>query len=131
MSWKIVFPVFAAFLAVVGCGLLVGGRRAADVNSEGVQNALSFAVRQHNKATNDQFLVDVVRVLKAETQVVSGVNYFITVMMGRTQCKKTNQEPVCAMQEEPEMARQYICTFTVYNVPWTRTISLTEQTCTI
>lgn len=50
-------------------GRLLGGLMEADVNEEGVQEALSFAVSEFNKRSNDAYQSRVVRVVRARKQV--------------------------------------------------------------
>ncbi|XP_051283611.1 cystatin C (amyloid angiopathy and cerebral hemorrhage) [Dicentrarchus labrax] len=128
MMWKAVFPVLAAVLAV-GLGALVGGFRDADVNDEGVQNALNFAVVEHNKGSNDMYLSQVAQVVKVQTQVVAGTKYVITVKMGKTPCRKDQAEEVCTVHQDPEMARPYQCTFTVWSRPWLSDIRVISEKC--
>lgn len=52
---------------------LVGGLAEADVNEEGVQQALNFALSEYNKASNDAFHSRAMRVVRARKQVRSGV----------------------------------------------------------
>uniref|UniRef100_A0A669F8A1 Cystatin domain-containing protein n=1 Tax=Oreochromis niloticus TaxID=8128 RepID=A0A669F8A1_ORENI len=59
----VALTVLAAVLAV-GYGAMVGGFRDADVNDEGVQNALHFAVVQHNRGSNNMYLSQVAEVIK-------------------------------------------------------------------
>lgn len=48
---------------------LLGGLEDADVNEEGVQQALSFALSEYNKASNDAFHSRAMRVVRARKQV--------------------------------------------------------------
>lgn len=50
---------------------LLGGLWDADVNEEGVQQALSFAMSEYNKASNDAFHSRAVQVVRAQKQVRS------------------------------------------------------------
>lgn len=68
MMWKMLFPVLAAVFAV-GLGAMVGGYQDLDVNDEGAQNALNFAVVEHNRRSNDLFLSQVAEVVKVQRQV--------------------------------------------------------------
>ncbi|KAF5901415.1 cystatin-like, partial [Clarias magur] len=101
---KVVALLLAVFLAVGSAGL-VGGAREVDKDREDVQDALKFAVTQHNKASNDAFLSQVSRVIKAQTQVVSGTNYIFNVEMVRTNCKKGGLENECAAHSDPNLAK--------------------------
>ncbi|XP_034082872.1 cystatin C (amyloid angiopathy and cerebral hemorrhage) isoform X1 [Gymnodraco acuticeps] len=67
MMWKIVLPVLAAVFAV-GSSTMVGGYINIDVNDEGAQNALNFAVVEHNKQSNNMFLSQVAEVVGVKRQ---------------------------------------------------------------
>lgn len=126
--WKIVFTILTTVFAV-GLGAMVGGFRDADVNDERVQNALNFAVVQHNRGTNDLYLSQVAEVLRAQTQVVAGIKYLITVKMAKTPCRKGSTNEVCAIHEDEEKARPYVCVFTVVSRPWENDIRLVKEEC--
>ncbi|NP_001187957.1 cystatin precursor [Ictalurus punctatus] len=128
MLMKVVAPLLAVFLALASAGLL-GGPVDVDINREDVQNALQFAVSEHNKASNDAFVSQVSRVIKAQTQVVSGVNYIFTVELVRTACRKGGVEKVCPTLKNPDPAVSHECRLKVWNQPWTGTIKLVENTC--
>ncbi|XP_070696960.1 cystatin C (amyloid angiopathy and cerebral hemorrhage) [Pempheris klunzingeri] len=124
--WKSVFPVLAAVLAVGLCGI-IGGPQDIDVTDEGAQNALNFAVTQHNRGSNDLYLSQVAEVVKVQRQVVSGMKYIITVKMAKTPCRKGSINEVCAIHQDQEMARPYQCTFTVWSRPWLDDIRVDEK----
>ncbi|XP_075933047.1 cystatin C (amyloid angiopathy and cerebral hemorrhage) [Anarhichas minor] len=129
MLWKIVLPVLAAVFAVESGASMVGGFRDIDPNEEGARNALNFAVVQHNRGSNDMYLSQVAEVVKAQSQVVAGMKYVITVRMAKTPCRKDGANDVCAIHEDPAQAQPYLCTFTVWSRPWLSDITLLKQTC--
>ncbi|CAJ1067728.1 cystatin-like [Xyrichtys novacula] len=128
MKWNIVLPVLAAVLSV-GFASLVGGPQDVDVNDEGAQNALSFAVNEHNKRSNALFLTRPMEVIRVQRQVVAGLLYTMTVRMGKTPCRKNNASDACAVHDDPEKAQAYQCVFKVWSKPWQNEIKLTEETC--
>lgn len=68
--WKASIVVLAALVAVAASvGMMVGAPQKIDVNDERVQNALNFAVGEHNKRSNDAFLRGVDEALEATRQV--------------------------------------------------------------
>ncbi|XP_029963070.1 cystatin C (amyloid angiopathy and cerebral hemorrhage) [Salarias fasciatus] len=125
--WKAVFFVLAAVLAV-GFGGLAGGFRNIDVNDEGVQNALNFAVLHYNRGLNAMYRRDAVETVKARAQVVSGMNYEITVKMAETTCRKESTSETCPVIDSHQ-PRNYTCVFTVWSQPWMSIIELTKQKC--
>uniref|UniRef100_A0A673BQN0 Cystatin-C-like n=1 Tax=Sphaeramia orbicularis TaxID=375764 RepID=A0A673BQN0_9TELE len=107
--------------------LMPGGRMDVDVNDPGVQNAVNFAVVQHNRGTNDMYLHQAAEVVKAQRQVVAGMKYIITVKMAKTNCRKDRPNEVCAIHENPE--NPYQCEFTVWSRPWENFLQLVETKC--
>lgn len=74
--WKIVFSVLAAVFAVGYAGMMPGGFQDADPTSPSVQNALNFAVVKHNLRSNNLFVSQAIRVVKARSQVSNVFLFF-------------------------------------------------------
>ncbi|XP_019783122.2 cystatin-C [Tursiops truncatus] len=109
---------------------LVGGLMEADVNEKGVQEAVSFAITEYNKQSNDAYQSRAVRVVRAFKQVVSGMNYFLDVEIGRTTCTKSQDNlDNCPFHDQPQLKKQKLCNFHVHVVPWLNTISLMNFSC--
>ncbi|XP_057559954.1 cystatin-C-like [Hippopotamus amphibius kiboko] len=109
---------------------LVGGLMEADVNEQGVQEALSFAITEFNKQSNDIYHSRALNVVRARKQVVAGINYFLDVEIGRTTCTKS--QPIldkCPLNNDPHLKTKQLCTFQVYVVPWMNTMSLVKSDC--
>lgn len=68
MYFKMIVPFFAVILTVASAGL-TGAPMDADMNDEGVQNALQFAVAHYNRQSNDAFVHQVSEVIKVQKQV--------------------------------------------------------------
>ncbi|XP_060895401.1 cystatin-like [Labrus mixtus] len=135
MMWKLVFLVLGALFSVgVGAGGVVGGRDEIDLNQDvEARELLKSAVEEHNKKSNDMYYTMPQEVIMAEKQVVQGVKYFFTVNMGRTQCLKVdakdNGNGLCVVHTDPDEAKPYQCSFTVWVRPWTSTGKQFMQTC--
>ncbi|XP_027021709.1 cystatin-like [Tachysurus fulvidraco] len=129
MFVKFVATLLAVFLTVANAGL-DGAPENADINSPEVQNALSFAVAQYNSESDSIYIQKVVKVIKAQVQVVSGVNYIFTVEMANTSCKKEKPEETCAINSDPDLAKSHECKLTVWSQPWMMdSMKLIENTC--
>ncbi|XP_035984571.1 cystatin-C [Fundulus heteroclitus] len=128
MTWKIVFALLSALLAVEA-DMMVGGFRDIDVNNEGVQNALNFAVVQHNRKSNDVYLRQVAQVVKAQVQVVAGLKYVLTVNLEKTSCRKDRANEQCDAQRKSADAQPYQCKFTVWDRPWMNDIRVIDEKC--
>ncbi|RWS22419.1 hypothetical protein B4U80_05788 [Leptotrombidium deliense] len=60
-----------------------------DVTDGNKKNELvKFSVVHYNERSNSYFVKNVVRVVDAKQQVVSGINYRLTIELGTTQCKR-------------------------------------------
>ncbi|CAM4726112.1 hypothetical protein PO909_019590 [Leuciscus waleckii] len=128
MYLKMIVASLAVILAVASAGL-VGGPVDSDMNDEGAQNALQFAMAQFNRQSNDAFVRQVSEVVKVQTQVVSGLKYIFTVKVGRTSCRKGGDETMCAIHEDPAIADVTECKIAVWSQPWLKSIKVVENTC--
>ncbi|XP_063048372.1 cystatin-like [Engraulis encrasicolus] len=128
--WKTLLLILPAAFALSNAAM-VGGPADADINEEGVQNALQYAVVEHNKGTNDMYISKVANVVKVQKQVVAGMKYIFTVEMGRTPCKKGGVELNCEVHTDLELAKPYTCTFEVWSRPWVKVngIKLVKNQC--
>ena len=108
----------------------VGGTSDADVNEEGVQQALNFALSEYNKASNDAYHSRAMRVVRARKQVVAGMNYFLEVEIGRTRCTKSQPNlDSCPFHDQPHLMRKTLCSFQIYTVPWLGKTTLVKSSC--
>ncbi|XP_077092682.1 cystatin-like [Siphateles boraxobius] len=128
MHLKMIVAFLAVMLVVASAGL-VGGPVDADMNDEGAQNALQFAMAQYNRQSNDAFVHQVSEVVKVQKQVVSGLKYIFTVKVARTSCRKTGVETLCAVHEHPAVADVTQCKIAVWSQPWLNSIKVVENTC--
>ncbi|CAB1338641.1 unnamed protein product [Coregonus sp. 'balchen'] len=104
-SWKIVVPLLAVAFMVASASGMPGGVTDADMNDRETRDALQFAVVEYNKGTNDLYVRQVAKVIKAQQQVVAGMKYIFTVQMARTPCKKGGVAKVCAVHKDPAAVR--------------------------
>ncbi|XP_007954438.1 cystatin-C [Orycteropus afer afer] len=109
---------------------LLGGIVDADATEEGVQRAVDFALSEYNKASNDKFHSRVVQVVRARKQIVSGINYFLDVEIGRTTCTKSQPNlATCPFHDQPHLKKKALCSFQIYTVPWLGKTSLMKSSC--
>eukprot|EP00762_Andalucia_godoyi_P004413 ANDGO_08158.mRNA.1 hypothetical protein len=76
-----------------------GGRHPVDVNDEGVRAAAQFAIEQINQASNSFYKGSLHQVVSAETQVVSGLNYFLVVDMHTPQTNRHSKHEVVVYRD--------------------------------
>ncbi|XP_071264994.1 cystatin-like isoform X2 [Salvelinus alpinus] len=90
------------------------------------RDALQFAVAEYNKGTNDPYVWQVAKVVKAQKQVVAGMKYIFTVQMARTLCMKGRVKD-CTVHQYPAVT--YQCIFEVWSRPRLGEIQLIKQAC--
>ncbi|XP_054841992.1 cystatin-like [Eublepharis macularius] len=113
---------------------MVGAPMEASMDEEQAQRALRFAVERYNRGTNDAFSSRVAEVISVRKQIVAGIKYIFTVKVGRTACRKSEiassgNSETCAFMTEPGQAKESVCNFTVFIVPWANQIELSKNVC--
>ncbi|KAM6922864.1 cystatin-like [Lycodopsis pacificus] len=125
--WFCIF-VFAASGCFVSTGM-TGRPHKVPVNSTKVVSAAQFAVLEFNRANvEEQFAYKIVNITSAKMQVVSGINYIMDMLLGRTMCKRiytADGEP-CALHFNP---KELQCHFVVTEIPWEDSRALTLNKC--
>uniref|UniRef100_A0A3P9MAJ1 Cystatin domain-containing protein n=1 Tax=Oryzias latipes TaxID=8090 RepID=A0A3P9MAJ1_ORYLA len=127
--WKCAFPFFAALLTVGSAQGLPRGVTDINANDPEVQAALKFAMKEYNKGSSDQYLYVVVDVISVQGQVVAGYNYFLSVKIAKTLCRKNSNVSGCSAISNSPMAKTYECTFVVWSRPWLNYMQLVCQQC--
>jgi hypothetical protein len=69
-----------------------GGIVDADPNDPQLKNVLQFCETMLDRAVNSPFSHKVGKIIKAQTQVVSGLKYYLTFEFSETNCMK-NRSP--------------------------------------
>uniref|UniRef100_A0A3P9IHR9 Cystatin domain-containing protein n=1 Tax=Oryzias latipes TaxID=8090 RepID=A0A3P9IHR9_ORYLA len=116
-------------LLTVGSAQVPGGPTDINANDPEVKAALKFAMKEYNKGSSDQYLYVVVDVIRVQGQVVAGYNYFLTVKIAKTRCRKNSNVSRCSPITNSPMAKTYECTFVVWSRPWLNDMQLTEKQC--
>jgi hypothetical protein len=84
------FVFYSGFMAIEA--QLAGGIVDADPNDPQFKNVLEFCEKMLDNAVNSVFSHKVGKVIKAQTQVVSGLKYYLTFEFSETSCLK-NRSP--------------------------------------
>ncbi|MBN3294639.1 CYT protein, partial [Polypterus senegalus] len=113
---------------------LAGGIKSIDPANEGVQEAVNFAISEHNKASDDIFAYKLIKIISAKYQVVSGMIYIIEATIGRTTCEKEdltalNSINKCPLQKGPRKSKTYTCTFKIWTRAWIQSTQLLLNEC--
>ncbi|KAJ6654162.1 hypothetical protein lerEdw1_007259 [Lerista edwardsae] len=130
-------PVLLLLLlgAVMAARTMPGGLMPQPVTDPGVQKAARFALSAYNQASNSLYYSRALRIVSAQTQVVAGLKYYLTVELVNTQCKKQGGVGLtskaldhCALPPENEQTKQ-ICEFEVWSRPWLKDTQLLKMDC--
>jgi cathepsin F len=113
-------------LFVVGTTVAVpGGWSSVDVNEKLVQNVASRAAIELDERSNSIYKSRLLSVVKAETQIVAGVNFKLTLRLGELNCKRNENvdENLCQVQRVQE------CNIVMWVRPWLDQYELTSFQC--
>ncbi|XP_029926701.1 cystatin-like [Myripristis murdjan] len=118
MTWKIIIPLLMAFFeGVVPTSPVPGG--LVDIpdieHNNNAREALNFAVSEHNAKGNS--ITREITLLRAQSQVVSGVKYVFDVRLEDVQCNNSSSEKGCT------------CKFEVWSKPRENWKQVTVDTC--
>uniref|UniRef100_A0A8C6YI51 Cystatin n=1 Tax=Naja naja TaxID=35670 RepID=A0A8C6YI51_NAJNA len=67
-----------------------GGLYPVPVTTEEVKEAAAFAVERYNERSKNPNYFKQLNIVKAQSQVVSGMKYYLTVKVGKTVCEKSS-----------------------------------------
>ncbi|XP_032758270.1 cystatin-13 [Rattus rattus] len=95
-----------------------------------VQHALWYAMKEYNKASNDQYNFKVVDILKSQEQITDSLEYYLEVNIARTMCKKiAGDNENCLIQNDPKMKKMVFCIFIVSSKPWKFELKMLKKQC--
>ncbi|XP_062892617.1 cystatin-2-like [Mobula hypostoma] len=91
--------------ADVGATSMPGGLSPVPTDDPGVVNAMRAAEEYFNRRSNDEFYSMVSNVTSAETEVVAGFLYYLTLELRTTVCRKSSLSQDCPFHEDPQYAK--------------------------
>nr|QSI83989.1 cystatin [Calliophis bivirgatus] len=111
-----------------------GGLFPIPVTTEEVKEAAAFAVEQYNERSKNTNYFKELRIVKAQSQVVAGLKFYLTVEMGKTVCEKSSKPlPFSDIQkcELPPQDQQekLTCDFQILSRPWLKDTRLLSTRC--
>ncbi|XP_053134096.1 cystatin-like [Hemicordylus capensis] len=129
----LVFLLLPALTAQAG---MPGGLQEQPVSDPEVQKAAQFALAAYNQRSNSLYYSRALRVVKAQSQVVAGIKYYLTVEVVNTTCAKNRgggrltavDIERCPLPPNAEQQKQ-ICEFQVWSRPWLNDTQLTSMKC--
>ncbi|ETE59443.1 hypothetical protein L345_14827 [Ophiophagus hannah] len=111
-----------------------GGLFPVPVTTEEVKEAAAFAVEQYNKHSKNANYFKELDIVKAQSQVVSGMKYYLTVEMGKTVCEKSSGPlPFSDIQKcellPQDQQEKLTCDFQIWSRPWLKDTQLLSTSC--
>ncbi|XP_013015152.3 cystatin-like 1 [Cavia porcellus] len=107
------------------------GFQEKPMSKENVNSTLDFFIQSYNNASNDTYLFRVQKLLRTQVQLTTGVEYLVTVRIGRTMCKRNNlvqSSPACPLQSK-KLKKSLICKSLIYTLPWMEHFELWNNSC--
>ncbi|XP_006860814.1 PREDICTED: cystatin-like 1 [Chrysochloris asiatica] len=130
--WRNSLLLLAALVLMVKLGHLQRweGFLEKSMSKQNMNATLSFLIQSYNNASNDTYLFRVHKLLRSQMQLTTGVEYLLTVKIGRTKCKrKSMKNHSCPFQSKKKLKKSFICDFLIYTVPWMQYYQLWNNSC--
>ncbi|XP_062053741.1 cystatin-M [Lepus europaeus] len=111
-----------------------GERQNLSPSDPQVKKAAQAAVAGYNMGNNSPYFFRDTKVIKAQSQLVAGIKYYLTMDLGSTACRKSMVTgdhvdlttcPLAAGVEEENLR----CDFEILVVPWQNSSRLLKQDC--
>ncbi|XP_057553407.1 cystatin-M-like [Hippopotamus amphibius kiboko] len=112
----------------------VGERQDLSPSDPQVQKATQAAVASYNMGSNSIYYFRDTTILRAQSQLVAGIKYYLTVEMGSTACRKSAVAgdhidlTTCPLATE-EQQEKLRCDFEILMVPWQNSSHLLKHDC--
>ncbi|KAL6034687.1 hypothetical protein STEG23_014004 [Scotinomys teguina] len=111
-----------------------GERRNLSPSDPRVQKAAQAAVSSYNMGSNSLYYFRDTKIVGAEYQMVSGVKYYLNMVLESTQCRKTRVSgdhmdlTTCPLAAGVQQEKLH-CNFEILEVPWRNVTQLLKHDC--
>ncbi|KAH0514689.1 cystatin-like 1 [Chionomys nivalis] len=106
-----------------------GGFKEKASSKKNMNSTLHFFIQSYNNASNDTYLFRVQKLIQSQMQLSTGVEYLVTVKIGRTKCKKSEASNASCPLQSSKLKKSLICTSLIYTVPWVNYYQLWNNSC--
>ncbi|XP_071963380.1 U7-hexatoxin-Hi1a-like [Antedon mediterranea] len=126
------------YFICLGNFTMMGGRETVSNpnQSDLIRRISRFATEQINAKSNSLYAMRCTNIISAATQVVAGINYFLTIELSPTVCKLNTGKlsnlnvQKCKLLTGPRAAAMDLtCTVQVYERAWEHLIKLVDFNC--
>ncbi|XP_006039319.1 cystatin-like [Alligator sinensis] len=132
-TWSLQLLLVGLLLAgspALGGVPMPGGPMNIPVTGAEVQEAARVAVGAFNRDSDSPYIFQAEKVISAQSQVVSGIKYYLTVELEKTQCLKGagGHSQKCALPPTSQQ-QKLVCEFQVWSRPWLHDTRVLSQSC--
>ncbi|XP_031228025.1 cystatin-like 1 [Mastomys coucha] len=106
-----------------------GGFKEKATSKKNINSTLHFFIQSYNDASNDTYLYQVQKLIQGQMQLTTGVEYLVTVKIGRTKCKKNETNRASCPLQNSKLKKSLVCTSLIYSVPWMNHYQLWNNSC--
>ncbi|XP_008835040.1 cystatin-like 1 [Nannospalax galili] len=130
-GWRILLLLLVTLVMVVKLDPFQrwGGFQEKSMSMKNMNATLHFFIQSFNNASNDTYLFQVQKLIQSQMQLTTGVEYLVTVKIGRTKCKKSEERKASCPLQKNKLKKTLICMFLIYTVPWVNYYQLWNNSC--
>ncbi|XP_078462457.1 cystatin-POGU1-like [Lampetra planeri] len=115
--WLLLLLLCVAVVAVRG-ERMTGGFQKLSRNNAEVQEIVAQAMQKLNDESDSPTWQKADRVVRAKSQVVSGIRYLITVKLRETNCPKSQSPDDCSTYNSVNAGKSMVCELDIWSQPW-------------
>ncbi|XP_007896565.2 cystatin-M-like [Callorhinchus milii] len=109
---------------------MVGVAIRIDPTSAEAQKAAQYAMKEYNKNCNSSYLLNMISIVSAKSQIVAGLKYYLTVQVEETNCLcGSNGTLEHCSPRYGGYGKVLLCDFQVYYIPWLDSVELIASNC--
>nr|XP_003942978.1 cystatin-like 1 [Saimiri boliviensis boliviensis] len=105
------------------------GFQEQPMSKKNMNSTLSFFIQSYNNASNDTYSYRVQKLIRSQMQLTTGVEYIVTVKIGRTKCKRNDTSSASCPLQSRKLRKSLICESLIYTVPWINYFQLWNNSC--
>ncbi|XP_035302925.1 cystatin-like 1 isoform X2 [Cricetulus griseus] len=106
-----------------------GGFKEQATSEKNMNSTIHFFIQSYNNASNDTYLFQVQKLIQSQMQLTTGVEYLVTVKIGRTKCKKNETKKASCPLQSNKLKKSLVCKSLIYTVPWMNYYQLWNNSC--
>uniref|UniRef100_A0A2R8MYG5 Cystatin like 1 n=2 Tax=Callithrix jacchus TaxID=9483 RepID=A0A2R8MYG5_CALJA len=105
------------------------GFQEKPMSKKNMNSTLTFFIQSYNNASNDTYSYRVQKLIRSQMQLTTGVEYIVTVKIGRTKCKRNDSSSSSCPLQSKKLRKSLICESLIYTVPWINYFQLWNNSC--